>query len=115
MAGNSSGKGELNKELPQSGLVLADVGIDLAVSALKIGVTHDSGTAVPGAGDVYHIEVVFLNDAVQMDIDEVLPGGSCPSGPAACASHRRARAAASVADCHRDKSGLPTDSWRGTR
>src|ERR1035437_8519400 len=36
VAGNSSGKRKLNKELPKSGLILADVGIDLAVSALEV-------------------------------------------------------------------------------
>src|ERR1039458_5680352 len=49
MAGNSSGKRELNKELPEPGFILADVGIDLAVSALQVCVTHDGRTAVPRA------------------------------------------------------------------
>ena len=78
MAGNSSGKRKLNKELPQPGLILADVGIDLAVSALEVSVAHDRRAAVPGAGDVNHVEVVFLDDPVQVHVNEVLPGGRAP-------------------------------------
>ena len=66
------------KELPQPGLILADVGIDLAVSALEIGVAHDGRAAVPGAGNVNHVEVVFLDDPVQVHVNEVLPGRRAP-------------------------------------
>ena len=78
VARNSSGKGELHKELPQPGLILADVGIDLAVGAFEIGVADDGRAAVPGAGDVDHVEVVLLDDPVQVRIDEVLPGRRAP-------------------------------------
>ena len=78
VAGNAAGKRKLNEELPQPGLILADVGIDLAVSALEIGVAHDGRAAVPGAGDVNHVEVVFLDDPVQVHVDEVLPGRRAP-------------------------------------
>ena len=66
------------KELLQPGLVLADIGIDLAVSAFEIGVADDRRTAVPGAGDVNHVEVVLLDDPVQMRVDEVLPRRRAP-------------------------------------
>ena len=78
VAGNAAGKRELQEELLQPGLVLADVGIDLAVGALEIGVAHDGRAAVAGAGDVDHVEVVFLDDPVQVHVDEVLPGGRAP-------------------------------------
>jgi hypothetical protein len=78
VAGNSSGKRKLNKELPQPDFILADVGIDLAVSALQIRVAHDGWAAMSGAGDVDHVEVVFLDDPVQVHIDEVLPRGCSP-------------------------------------
>ena len=78
VAGNSSGKRKLNEELPKPGLILADVGIDLAVSALEISVAHDGRAAVPGAGDVNHVEVVFFDDPVQMHVNEVLPGRRAP-------------------------------------
>src|SRR6187399_1488496 len=49
MAGNSSGKRKLNEELPQSVLILTDVGVDLAISALQVSVGHDGRAAVAGA------------------------------------------------------------------
>jgi hypothetical protein len=73
VAGNTAGKGELLEEPLKTGLVLADVRIDLAVGAFEIGVAHHRRTAVPGAGDVDHVQVVLLDDPVQVDIDEVLP------------------------------------------
>src|SRR6202048_2757566 len=72
MAGNASGKRELGKELLQSGLVLADVGIDLGVGALEVGVGDQGRAAVAGSGDVEHVQVVLRNDPVQVHIDEVL-------------------------------------------
>ena len=78
VARNASRKRKLNKELPQPGLVLADVWIDLAVGALEISVGHDGRAAVSGAGHVNHVEVVFLDDPVQVHVDEVLPGGRAP-------------------------------------
>ncbi len=78
VAGNSAGKRKLDEQLPQPGLILTDVGIDLAVGALEIGVAHDGRAAVPGAGDVDHVEVVFLDDPVQVRIDEVLPRRRAP-------------------------------------
>src|ERR1019366_9081118 len=78
VAGDSSGKRKLNKELSQPGLILADVGIDLAVSALEVSVAHDGGAAVSRAGDVNHVEVVFFDDPVQVHINEVLSGSGAP-------------------------------------
>ena len=78
VAGNSSGKRKLIKELPKPGLILADVGIDLTVRTLEVSVAHDGRAAVPGAGDVNHVEVVFFDDPVQVHVNEVLPGGCAP-------------------------------------
>jgi hypothetical protein len=78
VAWNSSGKRKLEKELPKPGLILADIGINLAVSALEISIAHDGRAAVPGAGDVNHVEVVFFDDPVQVRVNEVLPWGRSP-------------------------------------
>ena len=78
MAGNSSGKRKLSKELLKPGLVLADVWIDLAIGALEISVGDDGRAAMPGAADVNHVEVVFVDDPVQVHVNEVLPGGGSP-------------------------------------
>ena len=31
-----------------------------------------------GPGDIDHVEVIFLNDPVEMRINEILPGGGAP-------------------------------------
>jgi hypothetical protein len=72
VAGNPSGKRELFEELLKPGLILADVGIDVAVCTLEVRVAHDGLTAVSGDGDIYHVEIVFLDLPVQMHIDKVL-------------------------------------------
>src|ERR1700733_7087704 len=48
MAGNPPREAKLLKQLPHPVGVLADVGIDLAVSALQIGVRDQRGSAVTG-------------------------------------------------------------------
>src|SRR5579859_6809989 len=78
VAGNSSGKGKLKKKLPQTALILADVWIDLAVSALKISVAYDRRPAVAGTGDVDHVEIVFFDDPVQVRVNEILSRGRAP-------------------------------------
>src|SRR5579859_3652722 len=55
VAGNSPGKGKLEEELPQSGLILTDIWIYLAICAFKVRVGNDSWAPVPGAGDVNHV------------------------------------------------------------
>jgi len=78
VAGNAAGKRKLLEELLQPRLILADVGIDLAVCAFEIGIAHDGRAAASGTGDVNHVEVVFLDNPVQMHVDEVLPRGRAP-------------------------------------
>ena len=78
MAGDAARKGELLEQPLHPGLVLADVRVDLAVAALEIGVADQRRPAVAGAGNIEHVEVVFLDDPVQMHIDEVLAGRRAP-------------------------------------
>ena len=78
MAGNTAGKRKLQEQLLQPGFILADVGVDFAVRAFKVSVAHHRRPAVSGAGDVEHIEVVLLDNAVQMHVNEVLSGRCTP-------------------------------------
>ena len=59
-------------------LVLADVGINLAIRPLQVGVGHQRRPPVPGAGDVEHVQVVELDDPVQVDVEEILAGRGSP-------------------------------------
>ena len=78
VTGDPSGEGELLEQLLQPGLILADVGIDLAVRAFEVDVAHHRRGAVAGTGDVDHVEVMLFDDPVQMRVDEVLPGSRAP-------------------------------------
>jgi len=78
MARNAAGKRELLEQPLHPGFVLADVGIDLAIAALKIGVGDQSRSSVTWAGDIDHVEIVQPDRAVQMDVDEILSGRRAP-------------------------------------
>src|SRR5206468_3470635 len=71
MAGNAAGERELGEEALHALLVLRDVRIDLAVGSLEVGVRDQARPAMPGTGDVEHVQVVLLDQPVQMDVDEV--------------------------------------------
>ena len=78
VARNAAGERELGEEALHAFLVPGDARIHLAVGALEVGVRDEAGTAVPGAGDVDHVEVVLLDHPVQVDVDEVQPGRGSP-------------------------------------
>ena len=78
VAGNPSGKRKLKKEFPKPGLILADVGIDLAVGTLEIGIAYDGRAPVPRARNVNHVEVIFLDDPVQVHVNEILARRRAP-------------------------------------
>ncbi len=71
VARNAAGERELGEEPLHPLLVLRDVGIDLAVGPLEIGVGDQPRPAVAGAGDVDHVEVELLDQPVEVDVDEV--------------------------------------------
>jgi hypothetical protein len=48
-----------------------NVRINLTVGPLEVGVRDQAGPAMPGAGDVDHVEVVLLDHSVQVNVDEV--------------------------------------------
>ncbi len=78
MARDAAGKRELLEEPLHPGLVLRDVRVDLAVRALEPGVGNQRRPPMPGAGDIDHVEVVLLDDAVQVHVDEVQPRRRAP-------------------------------------
>ena len=78
VAGHAAGEGELLEELLHAGLILGDVGIDLAVGAVHVVVGDVEVAAVAGAGEKDQVQIVALDDAVEMDKDKVLPGHRAP-------------------------------------
>src|SRR5229473_2623278 len=66
-------KGELREEAFQAGLVRRNVGIDLAVRSLQVSIGDYPRSAVAGAGDVDHVQIMFFDDPVQMNVNEIQP------------------------------------------
>ena len=75
---DASGERELPEQLAQAGLVAADVGIDLAVRALEVGVGDGGGAAVAGPDHVDHVQIAAADQPVQVRIDEVETGSGSP-------------------------------------
>ena len=78
MTGNSTGKRELLEETLQAFFVLRDVRINLAVCAFEICIRYKAGATVSRSGDVDGIEIMLLDQAIQMYIDEVQSGSRAP-------------------------------------
>ena len=77
VARNAAGKGKLQKQFAQPLFVLADIGIIFAVGSLEVSVAHHRRPAVAGPGNVNHVQVVFLNDTIEVGVDEIL-ARRCP-------------------------------------
>ena len=74
VAGDAAGKRELLEQLFQASLVLRDLGVDFAVRPFQVRVANDRWSTMSGTGDVDHVQIEFLNHAIQMHIDKILPG-----------------------------------------
>ena len=71
MARDTARERELGEQALHALFIGRNVRIDLAVGPLEVGVRDQAGTAMPGAGDVDHVEVVLLDQPVQVNVDEV--------------------------------------------
>ena len=78
VARDAAGEGELLEKPPQPVDVFRHVRVELAVRALEIGVRHHRRAAMPRPADIDHVQVVLINDAVQVRVDEVQPGRRAP-------------------------------------
>ena len=78
MTGDAAGEGKLAEKALHALLILAHVGIHLAVCPLQIGLGHHGLSAVAGTGQVDHVQIVPGDDPVEMGIDEVLPRRGAP-------------------------------------
>src|SRR5579884_4272650 len=67
----SARKRKLLEQPLHSRLVLGDGRINLAVSPFQIRVRHHSWAAVSRAADVNDVQIVFLDDAIQVNVNEI--------------------------------------------
>ena len=78
MAGDAAGKRKLLEQLFQTRFVLADIWINLTPRSFQVNIAHDGRAAVTRTRDVEHVQVVLVDHAVQMNIDEVLTWRCAP-------------------------------------
>ena len=78
VARDPAGERELAEEPAHAVLVLRDLGVDLGVRALEVGVRDEAGAAVAGAGDVDRAQVALADRAVQVDVEQVEAGRRAP-------------------------------------
>ena len=78
VGGDAAGEGKLLEELLHTFLVAGDVGVNLLIAAVQPVLSDHSVSAVTGAGDVYHIKVIFFDNSVEVRIDKVLTGHGAP-------------------------------------
>src|SRR5512135_228537 len=78
MTRNAAGERELLEELLHALGIPGYVGIKFAVRTFQICVGYHAGTSMTGAADEYDIEVMSLDHAVKVHVDEVEPRCGAP-------------------------------------
>ena len=78
MGGDAAGERELLEELLHAFLVAGDVGVNLLIAAVQPILSDHGVSAVAGAGDIYHIKVIFFDNSVEVSVDKVLTGHGAP-------------------------------------
>jgi hypothetical protein len=75
---NAAGKRKLAEEFEHASFVATFVWIDFGIVALEIGIGEAGRSTVTRAGDVEDVEVVFFDEAIEMDPDKRLAGIGTP-------------------------------------
>jgi hypothetical protein len=68
----------LPKEKPQSVFVLGDFRVDFGIRAFEVRARVERRTTVPGTRDVDDVRVAFFDEAIQVNVDEVLTRRGSP-------------------------------------
>src|SRR5437867_11769933 len=78
MAGNTSGKRKLFEQPLHTLFILLNGGVDLGGRRLIIKKRHHGRSAMPRTADVTDVEVIYLNGAIKVHVDEVQPRSRTP-------------------------------------
>ena len=83
VTGNPARKRELFEQPFHALFILLNVRPKLAVGPFEIGVRDQSGAAMAGARDVDHIQIVFLDHAIEVRVYKIQPrrGSEMPQQP----------------------------------
>ena len=110
VARDAAGERELPEEPAQPLLVAADVRVDLGVGALEVGVRDERRAAVARARDEDRVQVVRLDRAVQVRVEEVQAGRRPPVAEQARLDVLERAAARAAAGCRAGRSVRPRGS-----
>ena len=70
MAADATGEREMSQELRQAGKILADLRINFGVAPFQISVRQNRRRAVPGPGDVEHVQIVFFYQPIGVQVNK---------------------------------------------
>src|SRR5262249_16745465 len=75
---NSAGERKLLEQPVHAVQILTDVGVELTVSSLQIGMGDQRRTAVARANYVDHVQIIALDDPIQVNTQHVQARGGSP-------------------------------------
>ena len=78
VARNAAGEAELLEQPLHAECVARNVGVDFAVGSFEPGIGQNAGGAMAGPGDVDHAQAVRLDDAVEVNVEQVQAGRRAP-------------------------------------
>jgi len=78
VAAHAARKRELSEQLLHAFRIARQVGIELGVAAFEPRVCHERRASVAGPGDVDHVEVMPVDDAIEMGVNEIQSGRGPP-------------------------------------
>src|SRR5712671_677849 len=78
VARDAAGEAKLLEQSLQAALVPGNVRIYLSIGALQVSIGYDSRAAMPRAGEVQHVQILFADHAVEMNVNKVQTRGGPP-------------------------------------
>src|ERR1700676_795484 len=78
VTGDASGRGKRTKEKTHTVDVLRNLRMHVGIRPLEVGASVKRRPSVAGSRDVNNIRIGFADQAVQMHVDEILPGRCAP-------------------------------------
>ena len=111
VTGNAARGGELAKEGAHARFVFGDGGIDFGIGSFQIDLRHDRRPAVAGSGEVDGIDIAFLDEAVELDVDEIQPRRGAPMAQQAGFDLLRGQRLAQAAGSPAGRSARPSGNW----
>src|ERR1035437_1432879 len=78
VAGHPAGRRELAKHKAQAFLIQRDFWVNLGVGAFQIRAGIQGGASMSWSRDVNDVRIMFFDEAIQMNVNEVLPRRSSP-------------------------------------